>query len=81
MLIRRDQQERQDGSQYRHKLERTASSQGDSRSHSAPAPAPQSQSHTEEHSQSKPSSSPSEDGGKTPRTQTARKPRQAKPSA
>ena len=77
MLVRRDQQERQDGSQYRHKLDRTASSQGDSHS----APAPQSQSQSQEHSQSKPSSSPSEDGGKTPRTQTTRKPRQAKPSA
>jgi CspA family cold shock protein len=79
MLVRRDQQERQDGSQYRHKLERTASSQGDFRSHSSPAP--QSESQSQENSQPKSSSSPSEDGGKTPRAQTARKPRQAKPSA
>jgi cold shock CspA family protein len=87
MLVRRDQHERQDGSQYRHRADRTASSQSDSRSHSHASPAAsQAQAQAQEHSQSKPSSSPtshvpSEDSGKTPRTQTARKPRQAKPSA
>ena len=85
MLVRRDQHERHDGSQYRHRADRTASSQSDSRSHSHSSPAA-SQTQAQEHSQSKPSSSPtshapSEDSGKTPRTQTARKPRQAKPSA
>jgi CspA family cold shock protein len=91
MLVRRDQHERQDGSQYRHKTDRASSSQSGSRSQSHPSPAAsqaqaQAQAQAQEHSQSKPSSSPtshaqSEDGGKTPRTQTARKPRQAKPSA
>ena len=79
MLVRRDQNQRQDGSQYHHKTERTASSQSDSRSHPSPSTV---QTETETQTSSSPTFHvPSKDTGKTPRTQTTRKPRQAKPSA
>lgn len=77
MLVRRDQQERRDygnGSQ----------SQSQSQSHVRHRPERETSSseHSQQQSQPKPAAtSPSEDGGKTPRVQTARKPRQAKPSA